>query len=75
MLVYDNIEVDKLSPRNTRTPWRPGTLPSYDAVVFHDLHPRGACRPRPPTSTFDPAGPSYSHFPSRGTLARGRVTR
>ena len=67
MLVYDNIEVDKLTPEEYDKAMTAGKLPSYQAVVFDDVTP--AALPPPPTNLmyFHPEGPN-SPLPVHGHI-------
>jgi hypothetical protein len=73
MLVYDNIEVDKLTPEEFDAQVGAGRLPEYAAVVLDEHTP--AALPPPPTNLlyFNPQGEG-SPFRVRGQLARPRIT-
>lgn len=74
MLVYDNIEVDKLTPEEYDKAMSAGRLPTYQAVVFDDVTP--AALPPPPTNLmyFHPEGPS-SPLPIRGHITHPHITQ
>lgn len=73
MLVYDNIEVDKLAPEEFDAQVGAGRLPEYAAVVLDEHTP--AALPPPPTNLlyFNPQGEG-SPFRVRGQLPRPRIT-
>jgi hypothetical protein len=73
MLVYDNIEVDKLTPEEFDAQVGAGRLPEYAAVVLDEHTP--AALPPPPTNLlyFNPQGEG-APFRVRGQLARPRIT-
>jgi hypothetical protein len=73
MLVYDNIEVDKLTPAEFDGAVAAGNLPDYAAVVLDDHTP--AALPPAPTHLlyFHPQG-EHSPFPVKGSLAAPRIT-
>ncbi|HUS64392.1 MAG TPA: VWA domain-containing protein [Kofleriaceae bacterium] len=73
MLVYDNIEVDKLTPAEFDGLMKENALPEYAAVVLDEHAP--ALLPPPPTHLlyFHPTGPN-APFKSRGELSRPHVT-
>jgi hypothetical protein len=73
MLVYDNIQVDKLTPEEYEQAIAAGGLPAYTAVVFDDLAP--ATLPPPPTHLlyFGPRG-EHSPFAVRSTVTAPRIT-
>ncbi|WP_428268351.1 VWA domain-containing protein [Haliangium sp.] len=72
MLVYDNIQVDKLTPAEYDRQVKTG-LGEYDAVVFDEHTP--AELPPPPTHLlyFGPRG-EHSPFPIRRVVPTPRVT-
>jgi hypothetical protein len=73
MLVYDNIEVDKLTPAEFDQAVAAGDLPEYAAVVLDDHTPEAL----PPAPThlfyFNPSGP-HSPFPIKSVLRAPRIT-
>jgi len=73
MLVYDNIEVDKLVPEEFDRQVAARTLPEYAAVVLDDVTP--AAVPPPPTNLlyFNPSGDA-SPFRVKGTLSAPHIT-
>ena len=73
MLVYDNIQVDKLTPDEYAQAIEAGSLPAYTAVVFDDHAP--AKLPPPPTHLlyFGPRG-EHSPFVVRSTVPTPRIT-
>jgi Ca-activated chloride channel homolog len=73
MLVYDNIEVDKLTPEEFDAQVAARKLPAYAAVVLDDYTP--AALPPPPTNLlyFNPQG-EHSPFRVRGSIARPHIT-
>lgn len=73
MLVYDNIEVDKLTSEEFDAQVGAGRLPEYAAVVLDEHTP--AALPPPPTNLlyFNPQGEN-APFRVRGQLARPRIT-
>lgn len=73
MLVYDNIQVDKLTPDEYEQAIEAGSLPAYTAVVFDDHAP--ARLPPPPTHLlyFGPRG-EHSPFAVRGMVSAPRIT-
>lgn len=73
MLVYDNIQVDKLTPDEYAQAIEAGSLPTYTAVVFDDHAP--AKLPPPPTHLlyFGPRG-EHSPFAVRSTVPTPRIT-
>ncbi|HKE15040.1 MAG TPA: VWA domain-containing protein [Kofleriaceae bacterium] len=73
MLVYDNIEVDKLTPDEFEARLAAHKLPDYAAVVFDDYTP--AALPPPPTNLmyFNPQG-EHSPFRLRGQVAHPHIT-
>ena len=73
MLVYDNIEVDKLTPDEFEARLASRKLPDYAAVVFDDYTP--AALPPPPANLlyFNPQG-EHSPFRVRGSAARPHIT-
>ena len=73
MLVYDSIQVDKLTPDEYDQAMEAGTLDTYDAVVLDEHAP--ARLPEPPTNLiyFGPSG-EHSPFPIRRTVEYPRVT-
>ena len=73
MLVYDNIEVDKLTPEEFDAQVAAKSLPEYAAVVLDDHTP--AALPPPPTHLlyFNPQGEG-SPFPVQGSLPGPRIT-
>lgn len=73
MLVYDNIQVDKLTPEEYEQAVASGALPAYDAVAFDDHAP--AQLPPPPTHLiYFGARGEHSPFPARRTVSAPRVT-
>ena len=73
MLVYDNIEVDKLTPEEFDAAVAAGSLPEYAAVVLDDHTPTQL--PPPPTNLmyFHPQGDA-SPFKLQGRLSGPRIT-
>jgi hypothetical protein len=73
MLVYDNIQVDKLTPDEYAQAIEAGNLPAYTAVVFDDHAP--ARLPPPPTHLlyFGPRG-EHSPFAVRSMVPAPRIT-
>jgi hypothetical protein len=73
MLVYDNIEVDKLAPDEFDSQVAAKRLPEYAAVVLDDHTP--ALLPPPPTHLlyFNPHGEA-SPFPVKGSMPGPRIT-
>jgi hypothetical protein len=73
MLVYDNIQIDKLTPDGyDAAVAKPGALPPYDVVVFDD-HTPAALPDAGHLLYFGPRGP-HSPFPVAGELDRPRIT-
>jgi Ca-activated chloride channel family protein len=73
MLVYDNIQVDKLTPEEYDRVAAGGTLPAYDAVAFDDHAP--ATLPPPPTHlVYFGARGEHSPFPVRRMVSAPRIT-
>ncbi|GAB4518696.1 MAG: hypothetical protein Tsb0020_37250 [Haliangiales bacterium] len=73
MLVYDSIQVDKLTPEEYEQALGSDLLSEYSAVVFDDYTP--AELPPPPTHLiyFGPTG-EHSPFPIREIIPAPRVT-
>lgn len=73
MLVYDNIQVDKLTPDEYAQAIEAGSLPAYTAVVFDDHAP--AKLPPSPTHIlyFGPRG-EHSPFAVRSMVPTPRIT-
>ena len=73
MLVYENIDVDKLTPAEYPDTLAAGTITGYDAVVFDSFTPEEL----PPEEThllyFNPEG-EHSPFPVVGSLEGGLIT-
>ncbi len=71
VLVYDNLETDKVTPAEYDT--NPATAAGYDVVIFDDHTP--AVLPPAPANLilFHPSG-EHSPIPLRGQLARPRIT-
>ncbi len=73
MLVYENIVVDKLTPKDYEVAYKAGKLDDYSAVVFEGYTPEHL----PPSSAhllyFNPQG-KYSPFKIRRTLKGPRIT-
>jgi len=73
MLVYDNVEVDKLTPDELDRAIAESRLPEYAAVVLDDHTPAAL----PPASThllyFNPQGEN-APFRTRGSLPAPRIT-
>jgi Ca-activated chloride channel homolog len=73
MLVYDNIQVDKLTPEEYDRAVDSGALPAYDAVAFDDHAP--AKLPPPPTHLiYFGARGEHSPFPVRDMVQAPRIT-
>jgi Ca-activated chloride channel homolog len=73
MLVYDNVEVDKLLPDEFDKAVADGTLPEYSAVVLDEHAP--ANLPPPPTGLiyFHPAG-EHAPFKIRTEVVNPHIT-
>jgi hypothetical protein len=73
MLVYDNIEVDKLTPAEFDEAVAGGTLPEYSSIVLDEHTP--ANLPPPPTALmyFHPQG-AHSPFVVRGEISNPHIT-
>lgn len=73
MLVYDNVEVDKLLPEEFDDAVARGTLPEYSAVVLDEHAP--ANLPPPPTGLiyFHPAG-EHAPFKVRSEVVNPHIT-
>ena len=74
MLVYDSIQVDKLTAAEYDDTMERGTLPEYNAVVFDSHTPaRVPESPQVHLMYFNPEG-EHSPFPIRETIPTPRVT-
>ena len=73
MLVYDNIQVDKLIPEDYDKEVAAGTLPEYNAVVFDEHTPKDLPPPTTHLVYFHPSG-EHAPFEIRTTVADPRVT-
>jgi Ca-activated chloride channel homolog len=73
MLVYDNIQVDKLTPDEYDAAMVNGTLGEYSAVVFDDHTPEALPPPATHLMYFHPSG-AHSPFAIRRTVEFPRVT-
>jgi len=73
MLVYDNVEVDKLLPEEFDQAVAKGTLPEYSAVVLDEHAP--ANLPPPPTGLiyFHPSG-DHAPFKVRSEVVNPHIT-
>jgi Ca-activated chloride channel homolog len=73
MLVYDNVEVDKLTPADFDAEVNRGTLPEYSAVVLDRHAP--ANLPPPPTGLiyFHPQG-EHAPFKVKGEVTNPHIT-
>jgi hypothetical protein len=73
MLVYDNVQVDKLLPEEFDKALADGTLPEYSAVVLDEHAP--ANLPPPPTGLiyFHPAG-EHAPFKIRTEVVNPHIT-
>jgi hypothetical protein len=73
MLVYDNIQVDKLTPEEYDQAAASGALPAYDAVAFDD-HAPAKLPPAPTHLIYFGARGEHSPFPVRGMVQAPRIT-
>jgi len=64
MLVYDNIEVDKMTPEEFDAAASGHSLPEYAAVVLDDHTPAVLPPPRPPVATPVPLTPPSADVPA-----------
>lgn len=73
LLIFEHLDVDKLTPPEYEKRLTASELESYDAVIFHKYTPELL----PPSEThllyFQPSG-DHSPFPVTGVLSGGRVT-
>ncbi len=72
MLVYDNIQIDKLTPAEYDRMVGDPTLPDYDVVVF-DGHTPARLPDKGHLMYFDPQG-EHSPFPIASQLTAPRIT-
>lgn len=73
MLVYENIQVDKLTPEEHDQAVADGTLPAYDAVVYDDHAPEALPPPPAHLLYFGPRG-EHSPFRIRRVVPAPRIT-
>lgn len=73
MLVYDNIQVDKLTPEEYERAIDAGALPAYDAVAFDD-HAPARLPPSPTHLVYFGARGEHSPFPVRRVVPAPRIT-
>lgn len=73
MLVYDSIQVDKLTPEQYESELAAGRVSDYNAVVFDNYTPANLPPPATHLIYFHPTG-EHTPIPIQGTIERPRVT-
>ncbi|MCP4447271.1 MAG: VWA domain-containing protein [Myxococcales bacterium] len=74
LLIFEHLDVDKLTPAEYETALTSGELPTYDAAIYHGYAPENVVPAPTHLLYFKPFGP-HSPFPIHGTLERGRITQ
>ncbi len=73
LLIFEHLDVDKLTPEEYETAFAANELPEYDAVIYHAYTPQNVLPSPTHLLYFKPSGP-HSPFPITGSLERGRIT-
>jgi len=73
LLIFDHLDVDKLTPAEYEQALASASLPDYNAVIYHAYTPAKTLPPPTHLLYFNPSGEG-SPFPVTGTLNRGRIT-
>ncbi len=73
LLVFEHLDVDKLSPDEYEQQIAKSTLLEYDAAIFHDYTPEKLPQESTHLMYFRPQG-EHSPFKTLAPLSRGRIT-
>lgn len=74
LLIFDHLDVDKLTPEEYEVSLAANELQDYDAVIYHLYAPENVLPAPAHLLYFKPSGP-HSPFPVTGSLDRGRITQ
>ncbi len=73
LLIFEHLDVDKLTPSEYEQSLQKQQLPTYDAVIYHAYTPENLLPAPTHLLYFAPSCP-HSPFPIASTLSRGRIT-